>query len=124
MRIESELINPSTEELTFGNCCRIEALDAIEACTTVTQVQLGNFLPAAVQEKLQTIATRNRELARFIANPRAYLGDELVKLIRKLDNCPTGRYMLARCLPGITSFVKIKSTDSSTTGSKKRRVRY
>ena len=44
--------------------CRIEVMDAIEACTTVTQIQLDgtrslfNFLPPTEQEKLPAIATR------------------------------------------------------------------
>jgi hypothetical protein len=106
--------------------CRIENFDVIAACATVTQIQLRNrispinFRPG----ELQVIAARNRELARFIANPREYPGDELLALMSQFGSCPTGRYMLARCLPGIPTFFKIKITDSPTSGPKKRKRRY
>jgi hypothetical protein len=129
LRIVSELIKPSVEQLTLRANCRIEVMDVIEACATVTQIQLcpdyppDCFMPTAVQRKLQAIVTRNRELARFVANPRSYPGSDLLALMSKFYNSPTGRYMLACCFPGIPSFFKIKSTDSSA-GSKKRRRTY
>ena len=105
-------------------------MNAIEACTTVLHIELElRYTPiayrsAAVRRKLQVIATRNRELARFVADPRAYpTGNEMLALMGQFDNCPTGRYMLARCFPEIYSFFKIKSDDSSTTGPKKRKKR-
>jgi hypothetical protein len=129
MHIVSALIKPSVQQLTLNGDCDIKAMDIIAACATVTQIQLCNnypayeFSPAAVRRKLRAIATRNRELARFVANPREYPGDELVALMSKFDNSPTGRYMLACCFPGIPSFFKIKSTGSSTAGPKKRKRR-
>ena len=130
MRIVAELIKPSVQQLTLLRHCPIEVMDVIQACATVTQIQLlldGNpsldFTPAAVQQKLQAIATRNCELARFVANPRAYPGDELLALMHQFDNCPTGRYMLACCFPEIPFFLRIKCADSTTAGPKKRKIR-
>ena len=101
MRIVSELLKPSVEQLPLVGCCDIENIDAIEACATVTQIQLNDtavppsdFRPALIQRLLQTIATRNRELARFVANPQAYPHYGLLKLMRQFDLSPTGRYML------------------------------
>ena len=110
MRVVSELIKQTLQQLTLQNNFPIEAVDAVEACSTIMQIQLDNmpvrfgFCRAESEPKLQSIATRNRALARFVSNPRAYPGDELLALMRQSDNCPTGRYMLARCLPGIPSF--------------------
>ena len=127
----SGIIKPTVKELTLESSWPIEVMDAIEACPSVTQIQhdhqfrQSGLRRSAVQRKLQAIAARNRALARFVADPRAYAGDELLTLMRQFDNCPTGRYMLARCLPGIPSFFKIQnSTDSSTTGPKKRKRRH
>ena len=84
--------------------------------------QLDGFQPAAVEQKLLAVAPRNRDLARFIANPRACPSrDGLLALISQFDNSPTGRYMLARCFPGIPAFFKSKSTDSSRVRAKKRK---
>jgi hypothetical protein len=132
MRILSELIKPSLlQRLNLLDGCPIEAMDAIEACATVTRIQLDRifaprcFEAAAVQKKLKKIKRRNRELACFVASPRDYpSGDELLTLMRQFDNCPTGRYMMARCFPGIPSFFKSKSTDSATAGAKKRARLY
>ena len=100
-------------------------MDAIEACATVTQIQSDRPVdfPRAAQQKLQAIATRNHELARFVANPHDYPADELLKLMTQFDKSPTGLYMLVRCLPGIPSFFKSNEiTDSSTAGAKKRKL--
>jgi hypothetical protein len=116
MHILSELIKPSVQQLTLSYCCPIEVMAVIEACTTVTQIRLDRFRPpdhfplAAVRRTLQTITTRNHELARFVANPGALPGDELLKLMSQCDNCPTGRYMIACCFPAIPSFFKIETT--------------
>ena len=127
MRIVSALIKPSVEDLTLMYGCPTDVLDVIEACATVTQIQLGEFQIDSVKRrlgKLEAFATRNCELARFVANPRAYpSGDELLALMSQFDNCPTGRYMLARCFPAIPSFYKSASTNSSTAGAKKRKRR-
>jgi hypothetical protein len=131
LRIVSALIKPSVVQFTLRSGCRIEIMDVIAACATVTQIQLNEynppiyFTPAAEQRKLQAIATRNRELARFVANPIAYpRDDKLVALMSQFDNSPTGRYMLACCFPGMDSFFKIKSTDLSAARPKKRKRRY
>ena len=126
MRVVSALIQPSVQQLTLLYGCPIEVMDVIEACASVTKIQLDDynppvdFRPAEVQEKLQAIAMRNRQLARFVANPRAYPVEELLVLMTQFDKSPIGRYMLARCLPGIPSFFKSKSTHSSTVEAKKR----
>jgi hypothetical protein len=126
MRIVSELIKPSVH-LRLCDGCPIANIDSIEACATVTQIQVHrtnpplDFHPDAVQRMLHTIAKRNRELARFIADPREYPGDELLALMGQFDSSPTGRYMLARCFPGIPSFFKITITDSPLAGLKKRK---
>ena len=98
------------------------ASDSVDACATVTEILLHekdpphHFLPDSVRQKLQAIVARNRKLARFVTDPSVYPGDELLAVMRQLDSSPTGRYMLARCFPGIPSFFKIEGTDSSTTG--------
>ena len=119
MRIVSELIKPSVTDLILYSGCPIEYMDVIAACVSVTQIQMSadfpafEFQPDAIRQKLQAIAPRNRELARFVANPREYPGDELLTLMLQCDSSPTGRYMLARCLPEIDSFFKTsQSTDS------------
>ena len=111
--IVSELFKPSVEDLILTYFCQIESIDAIEACVSVTYIELCrkfppiDFSPAAVQRMLQTIATRNRELARFVANPHAsYPRDDLLTLMRQLDGCPTGRYMLAHSFASMPSFFK------------------
>ena len=110
LRIVANLIKPPLQQLRLEDRCPIENLNIIIACPTVTQIQLDrryppdDFRPAFVQQTLQAIASRNRELARFMDNPRTYPGDELLTLIREFDNNPTGRYMLARCFPAIPSF--------------------
>ena len=129
-KILLELIKPSVQHLTLEYRCPMEIMDAIDACVTTTQIQLddnalpANFDPAAVQEQLHAITKRNLELAAFVANPGAYPGDESLKLMSQCDNCPTGRYMLARSFPGISSFFKTMGDDSSPAGSKKRKRRY
>ena len=125
MRIILELFKPSLlQELILYEGCPIEAMDAIEACASVTKIRhlKPSWLkPAAVQQKLHEIATRNNELARFLQNPRAYpSGDELLALMSQFDNCPTGRYMMARSFPGIPSLLNRKTT----AGAKKRSRPY
>ena len=125
-KILSEFIKPSVQELNLGHGCGIEVMDVIESCATITQIQMDDSFPPTDcrRLKLQTVATRNRELALFVASPRVYPGDMLLKLLRQFDNSPTGRYMLARCFAEIPYFFKInKSTDPSTAGPKKRKRR-
>lgn len=134
LRIVSDLITPSVQKLTLYGGCRIENIDLIEACTTVTQIELcaydvpAEFSPVAIQRLLQTIAKRNRELARFVANPGAHPHNELLTLMSQFDSVPPGRYMLARCFPEIPLFLRSipaltqlrrdrkKSTDSTLLG--------
>ena len=130
MRIVSALIKPSVKILMLLEGCAIENIDIIEACTTVTQILMEksyppiDFSPAVIQRLLQAIATRNRKLAQFVANPQGYPGSDLLVLMHKFDRSPTGRYRLARCFPGIPSFFKIDIiTDSSTARPKKRKRR-
>ena len=97
-------------------------MEVIEVCVSVSQIQLHprdpprHFRSDAVQQELEAIASRQRELARFVANPRAYpCGDELVALMSQFDYSPTGRYMLACCFPDVPFFFKINQcTDSAT----------
>jgi hypothetical protein len=99
-------------------------LDAIDACATLTQIQLDKrgiveFSPV----KLQGVMTRNQELGRFVTNPGIYPTNKLLALMCQFDNCPSGRYMLARHLPAVFSFERIKRTASST-DRKQKKVRY
>ena len=131
LRIVSELLKPSVEVLCLHSICRSEAMDAIEACATVTQIQMsstvtrGYFSPDDVQQKLQSIAMRNLELAHFVANPPGYPLQELLKLLSQFDSIPTGRYMLACGLIGIPSFFKTdESTESALARPKKKKKFY
>ena len=127
----SELLHQSVvQQLILHTSCPIENMNLIEACATVTQIQLSDsnlqndFRPDDIQQKLQAIASRNRQLARFVANPPAFPGTELMVLISQFDSIPTGRYMLARSFPGIDASFKIKSTDSTTAGPRKKMRRH
>ena len=90
-------------------------MDAIEACATVTQIRVEessrlihfDTASASTQQKLRAIVARNRELARFVANSRAYPDSDMLALIGQFDSNPTGRYMLARCFSGIPTLLKI-----------------
>ena len=79
----------------------------MDDCVTVTRIFVT---PMVVAPELQAITERNHELARCMANPTIYYrSDQLPELMGRFDQCPTGRYMLVRCLPGILSFEKIQS---------------
>ena len=109
LRIVPQLIMPSVEQLTLLCGCPIDFIGAIDACATVKHIYLDDyapidFRPAEVQRKVELIATRNRVLASFIANPHDYPGDVLLALVRLLDKSPTGLFMLSRSFPGIPSF--------------------
>ena len=104
MGILPALLTPSVEQLTLLEGCAVKVMEEIiETCATVTQIQMDDSFPPTDgrRQKWQTVATRNRALARFVATPRAYPGDELLALMTQFDKSPTGRYMLARCLPAI-----------------------
>ena len=99
-------------------------LQAVEACATVTTIDVDDFDPPTffspeVEQQLEAIAWRNRDLARLVASPSTYPIGRLPSLMLRLGNCPTGRYMLARCLPGMVSFESVKSMEPDP---KKRRI--
>ena len=127
-RIMSALFKPSSKYLILTRDGGIDAMDAIEACATVIQIQLSedetlhDYETDDVYQNLQAIASRNRQLAQFLANPHGYPRNSLLALMRQFDSIPTGRYMLACAFPEIPSFFKIKSTGgSATVGPKKKR---
>ena len=116
IRIVSALIKPSSvQQITLFFCCHRSVMDAIEACVTVTQIRVEessrlihfDTASASTQQKLRAIVARNRELARFVANPLAYPDSDMLALIGQFDSNPTGRYMLARCFSGIPTLFKI-----------------
>lgn len=77
-----------------------------------------DYYPAALQHTLQTIALRNRTLARFVAYPRAFdTRGDLLELLRQFNACPTG--LTVHCLLDLClqSFLLIQA-DPSTTGPK------
>ena len=99
-------------------------LQAVDACATVTTIEVQDvdpftFFSPELKQQLEAIARRNRELARLVANPSAFPMSRLPSLMLQLGNCPTGRYMLARCLPGMVSFESVKSKEPNP---KKQRI--
>ena len=81
---------------------------ALERCATITQFApiYFHFHYAANQQlnpEIRRILTRNNDLARFVANPSTYPADKLPSLIIQFHQCPSGRFMLARCLPELLS---------------------
>jgi hypothetical protein len=71
MSIFSALLKTSSvQELTVAPDCLSEAMEVIEACTTVQQIHC-NGGTAEEQQKLQVIAERNRALARVSASPHS-----------------------------------------------------
>ena len=108
LRVVSALLKSPVEQLTVGlGGFPTEYMADIEACATVTQIQLFDYppsdLPEEVPQKLQKIAARNRKLIRCVANLQDCTDDELVVLLSQFANCPTGRYMLARSFPPVFS---------------------
>ena len=85
---------------------------AVEACASVTEIRVNeddgdphDFTDSEVRQ-LHRIATRNRELEQFVANPSTFPNAKLLTLMRQFNNCPTGLYLLTRRLPAIFSFEK------------------
>ena len=82
----------------------------MEACTTITRIALdynggrGDYDGNVSVVQLRSFATRNVQLALFTASPSTYPNDQLLDLMRQFDNCPTGRYRLARSLLGMFTF--------------------
>ena len=71
------------------------------------------------------IATRNRTLARFVANPSTFPSSDAMRSLMNQfannNNCPSGRFMLARGLPEAIAFDKIQSKDSFVTEPKRKK---
>ena len=108
---------------------------AIEACATVTEVEMHCswkgakiYHPATdcfphERQHLDRITTRNEELHRFVANPGIYPVNKILPLMRGFDHCPTGLYMLARRLPEIFSFSTGENLfQAAEPNRKKRRI--
>ena len=83
-------------------------IEAIEGCATITRFAVIHDMRPNLDEpptpQLRRILARNNELACFVASPSTFPTDKLPSLILQFDNCPSGRYMLARCLPEVLSF--------------------
>ena len=89
-----------------------QLFQAVEACASVTEIRVNeddgdphDFTDSEVRQ-LHRIATRNRELEQFVANPSTFPNAKLVTLMRQFNNCPTGLYLLTRRLPEAFSFQK------------------
>jgi hypothetical protein len=91
----------------------------VAANSTLTRMELVRMHSKAVA-RLQGIATRNTELARFVASPSTYPIDAVLSLANQFsnDHCPTGLYVLARSFPEVIAFDKIQSKDSAETETK------
>jgi len=80
-----------------------ELFRAVDACATITTIQVddahGNFTPQEMQLLQDGRTERNRNLRRFVANPRQLSEKELLVLMLQLKNCLSGRYELVRKLP-------------------------
>ena len=93
-------------------------IKAIEGCATITQFSLIHegryYVDRPLNSKIRRALARNNELARFVASPSTYPTHSLPSLMVQFDQCPSGRYMLARRLPEMLSFddLVIKSKDS------------
>ena len=86
-------------------------LQALEACASVTEIQVNKDSNRAIFSKrdvqlLRRVTARNQELARWMASPHTYPNEQLLTLMRQFDSCPTGRFMLSRLLPELFSFQK------------------
>ena len=105
-----------------------QLFQAIEACATLTRIEVNHhgdrrdFSPDQVQQ-LQKVTTRNKELNWFRVNPCIYPTRNLPALMCQFDNCPTGRYMLARRLPELLSFEKLCGGTTAEPNQKKRKAK-
>jgi len=85
---------------------KTQFLRAIDACATLTEIHVtddsddGNNFTQEEMQLLQDGRTeRNNALGRLVANPDDVPEKELLKLMLRLEHCPTGRFQLARALP-------------------------
>ena len=82
-------------------------VETVEACVTIQRIEVdshghrGDYDDDVMVVQLRRFAARNEQLARFMASPNTYPNVQLLDLMRQFNNCPTGRYRLARCLPGM-----------------------
>jgi len=80
-------------------------LRAIDACATLKEIYVAdesegdNFSRAEIQLLQDGRSERNNALRRLVANPSDFPGKQLLTLMLQLENCPTGRFQLARALP-------------------------
>jgi hypothetical protein len=85
-------------------------VETMDACATITRIEVdynggrGGQNDNDIVVQLQSFATRNEQLFLFMASPNTYPNDQLLDLMRQFDNCPTGRYRLARSLPEMFTF--------------------
>jgi len=94
--------------ITCGDRTRIhpeikrQFLREVDACNTLTEIQVddvgnGNFSQDEIQW-LRGRAERNRNLRLLKSSPLTFPQRELLVLMLKLQNCPSGRFELARAL--------------------------
>ena len=90
----------------------LQFFQALEACSSITEVQVNDndgtrqYIENPKLRQLRRITVRNSELGQFVADPLTFPNSKLLTLMRKLDNFPTGLYMLTRRLPEVFSFAK------------------
>ena len=119
-----------------------ELFRAMEACATVTRMELRSdgrisdglwtrndfTVPDQMDFRLALeqlldmvgpgitthpdIAARNRVLQVFLKNPNMFHVKILLILPLLFNNCPTGRFLLARCLPTVVPFQELAETVS------------
>ena len=83
-----------------------QLINAMEGCATITKIEETGFTRRQ-HNQLRRITARNRKLARLAvaAGPSSTCPTHsLPDLIVQFDQCPSGRYMLARRLPEVLSF--------------------
>jgi len=109
-----EMAQVETLHITFFAYVSIEKetkkqfFRAIDACATLTEIQVEvrnmrssntTFSPKQMQLLQDGRTERNRNLRRFVANPRQLSEKELLVLMLQLKPCASGRYELVRKLP-------------------------
>jgi hypothetical protein len=101
-------------------------IKAIEGCATITQFSLIHVIrpefDRSPNPEIHRALARNNDLARFVSCPSTYPTHNLPSLIVQFDQCPSGRFMLARRLPEMLSFedLVITSKDSLTAPTHKK----
>jgi len=93
---------------------KINFFRAVEALAGLAEIHISNVTSGGINNNngggtilfsqqeaqwLQGRAERNRNLRRFVVNPRNFPERELLILMLRLENCPMGRLQLARALP-------------------------